>query len=193
MPAIKPRKLTESLFDLVNQCIQLFTTWKIDLEPYKAEAVKHVSMIEKEYVSGSEYFKLDINERYILVARFIRENMVEPFQYLWSIRQQLVNHPEGHKCVESLLCHLNSHMKKEGAIKSEVTKLFSLAASFFWTYGEELNNVPDKWKLYQAIWNGHKPETDCSVQYTPTGKENICHILPWQSGMMSLNFDHTEL
>ena len=41
---------------------------------------------------------------------------------------------------------------------------------------------------------GHKPEEDCSILYPPPGKENICHILPWQSDkMMSLNFDHTEL
>jgi len=203
LPAVKPRKLTESLFDLADKCIKVFTAMKLDLEPYKVETLKQMALIEKEYMSAATYGKLNEDEQKTLIARFLRENMVEPFQYLWSINKHIVNHPEGAKCAESLLCNLNSHMKKKGAIKSEITKIFSLAASFAWTMEDmdEGNKVwkyggnvdMDRWKLYRSIWAGHKPETDCSVMYTPTGKENICHVLPWQSDMMSLNFEHTEL
>ena len=67
--------------------------------------------------------------------------------------------------MESLLCHLNSHMKKQGPIKSEVTKVFSLAASFAWTMEQEIedgnkiwkyggNPDMDRWQLYKSIWNG---------------------------------------
>jgi len=205
LPAIKPRKLTESLFDLAAKCIKVFTVWKLDLEPFKVETLRQISLVEKEYMSATAYGKLNEEEQKTLVARFLRENMVESFQHLWTINKHVTSHPEGGKCVESLLCHLNSHMKKQGPIKSEVTKVFSLAASFAWTMEQEVedgnkiwkyggNPDMDRWQLYKSIWNGHKPETDCSVAYTPTGKENICHILPWQSDvMMSLNFEHTEL
>ena len=164
------------------------------MEPYKDEVLKQIAVIEKQYISTAAYGKLNVQEQTTLVARFLRENVLEPFQHLWTIAKHITNHPEGYKCIESLLCHLNSHMKKQSQIKSETTKIFSLIASFAWTMDENDFNTHnlDKWKLYQAIWNGHKPETDCSVQYTPTGKENICHILPWQSDMMSLNFEHTE-
>ena len=50
-------------------------------------------------------------------------------------------------------------MKKKGAIKSEITKIFSLAASFAWTMEDmdEGNKVwkyggnvdMDRWKLYR--------------------------------------------
>ena len=48
--------------------------------------------------------------------------------------------------MESLLCHLNSHLKKQGPIKSEVTKVFSLAASFAWTMEQEIEDGNKIWK-----------------------------------------------
>ena len=56
-------------------------------------------------------------------------------------------------------------MKKQGPIKSEVTKVFSLAASFAWTMEQEIedgnkiwkyggNADMDRWQLYKSIWNG---------------------------------------
>lgn len=194
LPAIKTRKLTESMFDLANKCIKLFTTWKFDLEPYKQETLKQIELVQKEYISSSEYGKLTQTEQKTLVARFMTENMVEPFKALWIIREKLFTAKDV-QCAESLLCHLNAHMKKQSLIKSEVTKLFSLIASWSWTFDQDLDKRSglDQWSLYKAIWDGHKPETDCSVQYTPTGKENVCHVLPFQSDMMSLNFEHTEL
>ena len=170
--------------------IKVFTTWKIDLEPYKDETLKHLNTIEKQYISTVEFNKLTDHEQTTLVTRFLSENMVEPFQLLWKARARIFNHPEGVKCAESLMCHLNAHMKKQGPVKQFITKVFSLGASYVWTVDE---NGLDRWKLYQAIWNAYAPETDCSVQYTPSGKENICHIFHWQDGMMSLNFEHTEL
>lgn len=192
LPAIKPRKLTESLFDLANKCIKVFTTWKIDLSPYKDETLKQFALIEKEYITASEFGRLTDSEQKTLIARFLTENMVEPVQNLWKIRSHIFGHPNGKSCAESLLCHLNAHMKSQSKTKSEVTKVFSLLTVFTWTLDGSGTGL-DQWKLYQAIWNGQKTETNCSEQYTPSGKENICHILPWQSGMMSLNFEHNEL
>jgi len=203
LPAIKPRKLTESLFSLADKCIKVFTVYKLELEPYKTEALKQITMLEKEYISALDYGKLNEDEQKVLIARFLRENMVEPFQHLWHINMFINDVEEGEKCLESLLCHLNKHMKGKGPIKTEVTKIFSMAASFAWTLDEDMAEDEEKlvnftqatrWKLYKSIWNGHKPEQDCSVLYPPPGKENICHILPWQTdNMMSLNFEHTEL
>jgi len=203
LPAIKPRKLTESLFNLADKCIKVFTVYKIELEPYKTEALKQIAMLEKEYISAVDYGKLTEQEQKVLIARFLRENMVEPFQHLWRINMFINDYEEGEKCLESLLCNLNKHMSTKGPLKTEATKIFSMAATFAWTLDEDMEDDDEKlvnftqanrWKLYKSIWNGHKPEEDCSVLYPPPGKENICHILPWQSDkMMSLNFDHTEL
>jgi len=203
LPAIKPRKLTESLFNLADRCIKVFTVYKIELEPYKTEALKQIAMLEKEYISAVDYGKLTEQEQKVLIARFLRENMVEPFQHLWRINMFINDYEEGEKCLESLLCNLNKHMSTKGPLKTEATKIFSMAATFAWTLDEDMEDDDEKlvnftqanrWKLYKSIWNGHKPEEDCSVLYPPPGKENICHILPWQSDkMMSLNFDHTEL
>merc|ERR1712223_1618726 len=202
LPAIKPRKLTESLFDLADKCIKVFTVYKIELEPYKTETLKQMSMLEKEYISALDYGKLNEKEQQVLIARFLRENMVEPFTHLWNINIFINEHEQGEKCLESLLCHLNKQMKSKGPIKAEVSKIFSMTASFAWTIDEDEDDVEklvnfteaNRWKLYKAIWNGHNPEQDCSVLYPPPGKENICHILPWQTdNMMSLNFEHTEL
>merc|ERR1712109_388483 len=203
LPAIKPRKLTESLFNLADKCIKVFTVYKIELEPYKTEALKQIAMLEKEYISAVDYGKLTEQEQKVLIARFLRENMVEPFQHLWRINMFINDYEEGEKCLESLLCNLNKHMSTKGPLKTEATKIFSMAATFAWTLDEDMEDDDEKllnftqanrWKLYKSIWNGHKPEEDCSILYPPPGKENICHILPWQSDkMMSLNFDHTEL
>ena len=73
-----------------------------------------------------------------------------------------------------------------------ITKLISLAASYGWSADIKNNNL-DRWKLYQAIWNGNRPETMCAMQYTPKDLEKSCHIFPWQEDIMSLNFEHTEL
>merc|ERR1711860_454953 len=157
LPAIKPRKLTASLFDLANKCIKTFTTWKFDLEEYKTETLARLSDIEKEYITASSFNKLNHEEQTTLVARFIRDNLVEPFQHLFNARNL-------------------------------VTKMFSLIAAYAWTVEEPETRI----KLYQAIWNAYKPETNCEEQYTPTGNVK-CHIFPWQSNFMSLNFEHTEL
>ena len=56
-------------------------------------------------------------------------------------------------------------MKKQGPIKSEVTKILSLSASFAWTMEQEIedgnkiwkyggNQDMDRWQLYKSIWNG---------------------------------------
>lgn len=189
LPAIKPRKLIPSLFDLTDKCIKTFTTWKFDLEEYKDDTLAYLAYIEKEYVTAASFNKLNEEEQITLVARFFRDNLVEPFQHLFSARKLVVKHPEGMKCAESLLCHLNAHMKTQGKIKSGVTKMFSLIGAYYWTTEEADTRV----KYYQAIWNAFKPETNCEEQYTPTGKEDICHIFPWQGKYMNLNFEHTEL
>ena len=182
-----------SLFDLVDKCIKTFTTWKFDLLEYKDETLTYIADIEKEYVTSASFHKLTEEEQITLVARFFRDNLVEPFQHLFSARNLLVKHPEGSKCAESLLCHLNAHMKNEGKIKSGVTKMMSLVAAYFWS-NVEPEDPELRIKYYAAIWNAFKPETNCEQQYTPTGKENICHIFPWQEAkFMSLNFEHTEL
>jgi len=163
LPAVKPRKLTESLFNLADKCIKVFTVYKIELEPYKTEALKQIAMLEKEYISAVDYGKLTEQEQKVLIARFLRENMVEPFQHLWRINMFINDVEEGEKCLESLLCNLNKHMSSKGPIKTEATKIFSMAATFAWTLDEDMEDDDEKlvnftqanrWKLYKSIWNG---------------------------------------
>ena len=53
-------------------------------------------------------------------------------------------------------------MKGKGPIKTEVAKVFSMAASFAWTLDEDEMDVDKlinfthatRWKLYRSIWNG---------------------------------------
>ena len=46
-------------------------------------------------MSATAYGKLNEDEQKTLVARFLRENMVEPFQHLWTINKHVTSHPEG--------------------------------------------------------------------------------------------------
>merc|ERR1712001_36508 len=190
LPSIKPRKLTASIFDLVDKSLKVFTTYKLDLQEYKDETLKQIALIEKQYITANDYAKLTEQEQITLVSRFLSENVLEPLQYIWTAHKQITTHVDGPKCAESILCHLNAHMRTQGSIKMTITKVISLAASYGWSADDK---SLDRWKLYQAIWNGNAPETKCSTQYTPTGLENSCHIFPWQESMMSLNFEHTEL
>ena len=48
-------------------------------------------------MSATAYGKLNEEEQKTLVARFLRENMVEPFQYLWTINKHVTNTPEGNE------------------------------------------------------------------------------------------------
>ncbi len=133
--------------------------------------------------------------------------MVEPLQYLWLAHKHITTHHDGHACAESIMCSLNKHMSKtakSNPMKQMLTKAFSLASSYGWTVDEvgavslglDAVGKPEgglnRWKLYQAIWHGCAPETDCSVLYTPPKGKN-CKIFPWEADMMDLNFEHTEL
>merc|ERR1719238_1652382 len=143
--SIKPKKITESVFNLVDKSIKSFTTFKIDLQEARDETLKQFATIEKEYVTSKEFAKLTEKEQVTLVSRFLSEN---------------------------LLCHLNAHMRDQGQIKMTITKMISLAASYGWS-ADNKNNL-DRWKLYQAIWNGNRPETMCAMQYTPKDLEKSC-------------------
>ena len=177
---------------MADKCIKTFTTWKIDLIEYKDESLTYIADIEKEYITSASYHKLTETEQITLVARFLKDNFFEPLKHLFNARNLVVKNPEGLQCAESLLCHLNSHYKNEGRIKSGATKMMSLVAAWMWS-ATEPEQPETRIKYYTAVWNAFKPETKCDQQYTPTGKENICHIFPWQSNFMSLNFEHTEL
>ena len=48
-------------------------------------------------MSATAYGKLNEDEQKTLVARFLRENMVEPFQHLWTINKHVTSHPEGNE------------------------------------------------------------------------------------------------
>ena len=207
LPAIKPKKLTESLFALVDKCITKFSTWKVDMTTYKDDFLGHLASLEKDYIKYDAFNKLTEAEQNTFVSRFLRENLVEPLQYLWLAHKHITSHPDGHACAESILCSLNKHMSKEAKtspMKQMLTKAFSLASSYGWTSDEagavglhrgdqaKDDGGLNRWKLYQAIWQGCAPETDCSVLYTPPKGKN-CRIFPWESNLMDLNFEHTEL
>ena len=74
LPAIKPKKITESMFNLVDKSFKAFTTFKIDLQEYKDETLKQFATIEKQYVTAKEYAKLTEKEQITLVTRFLTEN-----------------------------------------------------------------------------------------------------------------------
>lgn len=184
LPAIKPKKITESLIKLADHSIKTFTTWKFDLGQYKDEINANLEILEKEYVSAQDFNKLTNDEQTTLVSRFFRENMVEPMNHLWTAYTHVQGHPE---CAENMLCHLNAKMVQDGSVRSMVTKAMSVMASFAWTMDEN-----DRWKLYAAIWSGCAPEARCASLYTT--KDKTCHVFPWQTlSTMSLNFEHTEL
>ena len=56
-----------------------------------------MALLEKEYISAVDYGKLTEDEQKVLIARFLRENMVEPFQHLWHINMFINDVPEGKK------------------------------------------------------------------------------------------------
>ena len=133
LPSIKPRKLTASIFDLVDKSLKVFTTYKLDLQEYKDETLKQIALIEKQYITANDYAKLTEQEQITLVSRFLSENVLEPLQYIWTAHKQITTHVDGPKCAESILCHLNAHMRTQGSIKMTITKVISLAASYGWS------------------------------------------------------------
>ena len=114
LPAIKPKKITESMFNLVDKSFKAFTTFKIDLQEYKDETLKQFATIEKQYVTAKEYAKLTEKEQITLVTRFLTENLMEPLQFIWRAHKHITTHQDGNKCAESILCHLNAHMRDQG-------------------------------------------------------------------------------
>merc|ERR1719225_1946588 len=69
LPSIKPKKITESVFNLVDKSIKSFTTFKIDLQEARDETLKQFATIEKEYVTSKEFAKLTEKEQVTLVSR----------------------------------------------------------------------------------------------------------------------------
>ena len=70
--------------------------------------------IEKQYVTAKEYAKLTEKEQVTLVSRFLSENLLEPLQLIWKAHTHITAHQDGKKCAESILCHLNAHMRDQG-------------------------------------------------------------------------------
>ena len=114
LPSIKPKKITESVFNLVDKSIKSFTTFKIDLQEARDETLKQFATIEKEYVTSKEFAKLTEKEQVTLVSRFLSENLLEPLQFIWRAHTHINGHQDGKKCAESILCHLNAHMRDQG-------------------------------------------------------------------------------
>jgi hypothetical protein len=73
------------------------------------------------------------------------------------------------------------------ALKTAITQGLSILASYGWG----LNGGLDSWNLYEAVWHGKNSET-CDVRY-PSTEVKMCYIFPWQSTLMSLDFEHNEL
>ena len=114
LPSIKPKKITESVFNLVDKSIKSFTSFKIDLQEARDETLKQFATIEKEYVTSKEFAKLTEKEQVTLVSRFLSENLLEPLQFIWRAHTHINGHQDGKKCAESILCHLNAHMRDQG-------------------------------------------------------------------------------
>lgn len=192
LPPIAPKNLVESVIDLSDRCLRLFTTYKVDLKEYKAPVKAFFRKVESEYVQLDLFDKLDAAEQAELIAQFLDDNVVSTAQEVF-VAHDLVYIKGRQECAESLLCSINQHAKgQQGseAIRVQVAEGLTIALSWIWSHSAEDDVTVDK--MDQAVVNGIESSEKCSRIYEPNYSK--CKVFEWQNeNVMSLNFDHQEL
>jgi len=190
LPTIQPRNLADSLIDLLDRSIHLFTTYKLEFSEYKKTVKAFIKQVESEYVTVEMFDKLEDSEQAELVSQFFDDNVVSLGQDIFQ-SHNLVYSQFQVDCAESILCEINEHVARTSdpnGIKAKVAHGLTTVFGYVWsTITDDLNS--DIYFL-KAVKMGSDPDVKCSTLY-PNPE---CKIFDWQNeDIMSLDFEHTEL
>jgi hypothetical protein len=199
IPTFDSKKPSQSITAILNKCIKLFSTWKLDVGPYVETATTTFNQAFEKQMKGNKFGELDLEQKKAFISRSLDNELVEPIQTVWLTFSHL---SEGApECAPHLLCAINQREFHSGAGESrkQVVKGASLAASWALAQNKcdarkstgESANKDKYWELYKAVWSGAKGE-DCTVKF-PT-KDKKCNLFSWQSkNYMNTQYDHIEL
>lgn len=199
IPAFDPKNPSESITAILNKCIKLFSTWKLDVGPYIQTTSTMLSQAYEKQMKGNKFGDLDMEQKKAFISRALDNEFIQPIQTVWLAFSHL---SEGSAdCATHLLCAINQREfhSSLGDSRKQIVKGASLAAAWALAQnkcdvrkatGEEANK--DKyWELYKAVWSGAKGE-DCSIKFPTKGKE--CNVFSWQSkNYMNTQYGHMEL
>jgi len=189
IPAFDSKRPTESLTAIINKCIKLFSTVKLDVTPYVKAASNTLTKSIETQSKGIKFDKLTTTQKKNLVARILDTELVEPAQAVWSIYDFASKNLD---CAQHLLCQVN-HKERSRGVESRiaVAKMTSLATA--WALAQSKKRHGEKYfNLYKkAVWSGTNGD-DCMSEYTI--ESGSCNLFPWQSkDFMSTSYDHIEL
>jgi len=186
IPAFDSKKPVESLTKIVNKCIRLFTTWKLDVTPYAKVIKDAVSQAIKTQAGDNSLSSLKFHEKKSLISRMLDTELMTPVQTVWSVYRHVSADKKQAKCASHLLCQINKR-ERENLTRQAVTKGASLAVAWALSKGDK-----DKyWVLYKSVWEGSKGD-DCMSNYPVKGDN--CQVFSWQKNQfMNTEYDHVEL
>jgi len=181
IPAFDARNPTKSLIGILNKCIRLFTTYKLDTTPYVNQVHKAFTESLERQLKGRHFDKLSSKDKKTLISQLIDYELVSPIQTVWEVYRQAASQPQ---CAEQFMCTINQKEKKtkKGQTRQAVVKGASLAAS--WTLSHSSQEV--YWSLYNAVMAGSKG-ADCRASY-PTQKDS-CKLVDRQHNAKSVRVE----
>lgn len=199
IPVYDPKKPTESLTAMINKCIKLFTTWKLDVTPYVATMSQVAQEVYEKQLKGNKFGDLNAEQKKAFLSRTLDSELVQPLQMVWQVFHHTTDGNPA--CGSHLLCAINRKEYNSGLGDSrrEVVKGASLAAAYAIAQnscdakkaGAGMTNKDKMHELYKAVWSGAKGE-DCATKYPQEDKS--CNIFSWQNkSYMSTKYDHVEL
>jgi len=191
LPTLAPKNLVESVLDLADKSLRLFTTVgdDIDLKQYKPAVRNFIKNVEQEYVASDMFDKLSDQEKAELIAQFLDENVVSAAQEVAKAHDSIRAHPE---CAEVALCAINAHA--QGHIKAKVTEGLTTTLAWVWIKAtpEDVLDEDAEVKFFEAIEHGVGKKKQCAEIY-PKAPQH-CKVFEWQKeNIMNLDFDHDEL
>jgi len=186
IPTFDSKNPEESLTKIINKCIKLFTTWKLDVTPW-VKLVKSEFMKAFERQAGGNAWLPQ--QKAGLISRLIDQELVSPVQEAWGVYRAVSQDKKTSHCGQNLLCHVNRReaSSKQGGTRVAVLKSASMGCA--WALSK------DDMRLYtglqQAVHAGAGGR-DCDKTYPV--KQGSCKVFRWQSkGQMDLGYDHLEL
>jgi len=189
MPTFDAKNPVDSLTKIINKCIKLFTTWKIDINPWvKILKTEFMNAFERQ-ASGNSWSSLLPHQKAGLLSRLIDQELVSPVQEVWGVYRAVSQDHSKRHCGEHLLCQVNRReaTSQKGPTRVAVLKSASMACA--WALSK------DDMRLYtglqQAVQSGSGGR-DCDKTYQV--KKDSCSVFRWQrKDKMNLEYDHLEL
>jgi len=186
IPAFDMNSPVESLTKIVNKCIRLFTTWKLDVTPYAKVIKDAVSQAITTQAGANSLSTLNVREKKALISRMLNTELFTPVQTVWTVYGHVTGGKTHASCGPHLLCQINRR-ERDNVTRQAVTKGASLAVS--WALGK--GSKDQYWELYKSVWDGAKG-VDCMSSYPVKGDN--CQIFNWQKKQfMNTEYDHVEL